>query len=82
MALSLGRMVYLVMRLLTCRNYPRKALMLGLTAFFGCLCVSLCPFDTVRLLGLIFTWSMVEYDARLYYYLPRKAATETGGDTR
>ena len=81
-ALSLGRMVYLVMRLLTCRNYPRKALMLGLTAFFGCLCVSLCPFDTVRLLGLIFTWSMAEYDARLYYYLPRKAATETGGDTR
>ena len=81
-ALSLGRMVYLVLRLLTCRNYPRKALMLGLTAFFGCLCVSLCPFDTVRLLGLIFTWSMAEYDARLYCYLPRKAATETGGDTR
>ena len=81
-ALSLGRMVYLVLRLLTCRNYPRKALMLGLTAFFGCLCVSLCPFDTVRLLGLIFTWSMAEYDARLYCYRPRKAATETGGDTR
>lgn len=81
-ALSLGRMVYLVLRLLICRNYPRKALMLGLTAFFGCLCVSLCPFDTVRLLGLIFTWSMAEYDARLYCYRPRKAATETGGDTR
>ena len=55
--------------------------MLGLTAFFGCLCVSLCPFDTVRLLGLIFTWSMAEYDAALL--LPtRKAAKETGGDTR
>ena len=81
-ALSLGRLIYLVMRLLTCRNYPRKALMLGLTAFFGCLCVSLCPFDTVRLLGLIFTWSMAEYDARLYCYRPRKAAKETGGDTR
>lgn len=80
--LSLGRMVYLVMRLLTCRDYPRKALMLGLTVFFGCMCVSLCPFDTVRLLGLIFTWSMVEYDAHLYYYLPRKTAAETGGDTR
>ena len=81
-ALSLGRMVYLVLRLLTFRNYPRKALMLGLTAFFGCLCVSLCPFDTVRLLGLILTWSMAEYDARLYCHLPRKAAKETGGDTR
>ncbi len=80
--LSLGRMVYLVMRLLTCRDYPRKALVLGLTVFFGCMCVSLCPFDTVRLLGLIFTWSMVEYDAHLYYYLPRKKATETGGESR
>ena len=80
--LSLGRMMYLVMRLLTSRDYPRKALILGLTVFFGCMCVSLCPFDTVRLLGLIFTWSMVEYDAHLYYYLPRKTAAETGGDTR
>lgn len=32
----------------------------------------------MRLLGLIFTWSMAEYDAHLYCYPPRKAATERG----
>ncbi len=79
--LCVGRILYLAFRLFTCKTYPRKALILGLLVFFGCTCISLCPFDTVRLLGLIFFWSMVEYDAHLYYYLARKAGEKTGGDT-
>lgn len=47
-ALSLGRMVYLVLRLLTCRNYPRKALMLGLTAF-----LAVCAYPCVLLIRCV-----------------------------
>lgn len=76
--LALGRVLYLALRLLICRSYTKKPLLLGLLVLLGCMCVSLCPFDTVRLLGFILTWSMVEYDAHNYYYLPRRKQAKTG----
>lgn len=73
-AMVFGRMLYIAFRLYFCQEYDKRIFLIGSLTYLIITSISLSAFDTQRMLSLIITWAVFEYDYYSYYFNPRKKA--------